>query len=292
MKSMTGFGSASISTPEFELDINVKSVNGRFLDLRLHLPREYSPFESEMKKHLGQIFFRGTVDVYFNRRLGPAGESLNVKVQTALAEKYLNALQTLTQTLKLSGQPSLEMLLRFPDVIKTEELKDLSGKEKAQVIATLLEATKACDQERVREGLSLKKEFGELLSALDLFVKSSETLRTQANEALEKRYQERLAKFGFEGQIEPQRLAQEVVMQLERADISEEISRLREHLKAYRELLNNPVAQGKKLDFYAQELLRELNTIGSKSHVAELTQAVVEAKTVIERVREQVQNVE
>jgi uncharacterized protein (TIGR00255 family) len=109
---------------------------------------------------------------------------------------------------------------------------------------------------------------------------------------LERRYRDRLQKLGFSGVLDDQRIAQEIVMQLDRADVSEELTRLKEHLKAYRQLLSSQESHGKKLDFYAQELLREVNTIGSKSQIAKLTGLVVDAKTVVEKIREQVQNVE
>ena len=113
-----------------------------------------------------------------------------------------------------------------------------------------------------------------------------------ANKELEKRLQGRWESMKFPGAIDPQRISQEIVIQVDKADISEEISRLKEHLRSMKALLTSSEGQGKKMDFYSQELLREVNTIGSKSQVARLTQAVVDAKAIIERVREQVQNVE
>ena len=144
----------------------------------------------------------------------------------------------------------------------------------------------------MREGKSLQKDLGKLLVGLEKLVKVISQLREEANAQLQERYETKI-KARLKGtEIDATRLTQEIVIQLERADINEELSRLQEHIKNYRQLIMSMDAEGKKLDFYTQELLREVNTIGSKSQVAKITSAVVEAKTLIERLREQVQNVQ
>jgi len=177
-------------------------------------------------------------------------------------------------------------------VLQVEEREEVSEAEKEAVFKLVSEAMMACDRERRREGQALEAELQRLCARLEDLVGRMEALKAEANADLERRYRERLQKLGFEGRVDDQRIAQEIVIQLDRADISEEMVRLREHVKAYRELLKSQEPQGKKLDFYAQELLREVNTIGSKSHIAKLTSLVVDAKTVVEKIREQVQNAE
>lgn len=310
MKSMTGFGrvssrsrrsahstsqkvsKASKASVMAELDVSVRAVNGRYLEMRLHLPREYAGLESELKSIVSSVLMRGTVDVYINRGKSSAGDSTEISVNTELARKWLKSYRQLGQDLKLTGEPSLELISRVPDVFQVNESTEVSDTEKNQVKKLLTEAVQACDQERVREGKALEKLLVSLCQKLENLASEMESLKAEATSELEKRYRERLQKLGFEGSVEPQRLAQEIVMQLDRADVSEELHRLREHLKAYRKLLKSSEPQGKKLDFYAQELLREVNTIGSKSHIAPLTNLVVEAKTLVEKIREQVQNVE
>jgi uncharacterized protein (TIGR00255 family) len=292
MKSMTGFGRATESTKELELDISLKSVNGRFLEIRLHMPREYASLESEFKKSISKYLTRGTVDLYVNRRPGPAADTADVQVRAALAKKWLKAYKDLAKELKLKQQPDLEMISRAPDVLKIEDRSQMTDAEKKLVIKTVADAVKACDSERVREGKSLQLELTKLLADLESRVQKMEGLRADANKELEKKFRERLDRLGLEGTVDPQRLTQEIILQIDRTDIAEEIQRLREHIKAYRDLLQSKDSQGKKLDFYAQELLREVNTVGSKSHVAALTAEVVDAKTLVERIREQVQNAE
>lgn len=305
MKSMTGFGRASNRTskksskasgrephPQVELDISVKSVNGRYLEMRLHLPREYAGFEGDLKSIVGSQLSRGTVDVYINRSRPKGGAEAEVRVNTELAKKWLKGYQSLGSELKLKSEPTLELMTRIPDLIHVEERAEVGEAEKKQLKALLLEAVSSCDKERGREGKALSQELQGLCKKLESLAAQMEDLKTEANAELARRFRDRLQKLGLEGTIDQQRIAQEIIIQIDRADVSEEIARLREHLKAYLVLLKSDEPQGKKLDFYAQELLREVNTIGSKSHIAKLTSLVVDAKTIVEKIREQVQNVE
>lgn len=277
-----------------ELDISLKSVNGRYLEIRFHLPREYAALENEFKSIIASVMTRGTVDVYVNRSRSNRGAE--IKVDTALARHWLESYRKLGRELKVKGEPDLEMLSRIPEIFEVDHHSDLNESEIKLAKRLLEEAVEACDRERSREGQALENELSGLCARLEKLAEQADALKTEAQTELERRLrdrlQENLTKRGFEGRVDDQRVAQEVVMYLDRADISEELTRLREHLKAYRQLLKNKDPQGKKLDFYAQELLREVNAIGSKSHITKLTSLVVEAKTVVEKIREQVQNVE
>jgi uncharacterized protein (TIGR00255 family) len=309
MKSMTGFGRSSNRTTSAskqkgrsslsrELDISIKSVNGRYCDLRFHLPREYAGLESEFKKLLGEVFKRGTFDIYINRTSVTSAPA--IRLNHALAKSWNDSYLELARTLKIKAVPSLELLSRIPEIFQLDTESDISSEERVAVTKLLLEAAENCDRERTREGKALALELSSMCARLQELVLEAESIKAEAATELEQRLSsrlnERLQEFskkpGAELILDEQRVAQEVVMYLDRADISEELTRLREHLNAYEKLLKSRETQGKKLDFYAQELLREINTIGSKSHIARLTALVVEAKTVVERIREQVQNVE
>ncbi|MCM2280642.1 MAG: YicC family protein [Bdellovibrionaceae bacterium] len=292
MKSMTGFGRASHSSSELELDVTLKCVNGRFLETRFHMPREYGSFEAEFKRLIGERILRGTVDIYVARRPGPDSEAFDVQVHTPLAKKWLKAYQSLAKELKLKTGPDFEIIAKSPDVLTLHEKAEVPEREHKLAVRLLGEAVQACDEERGREGRSLQKTLNQLLENLSSLVEKMEGLRAAANQELERKFRERLDRLGMDAAVDPQRLAQEIIIQIDRADIAEEISRLKEHLRAYIELVKGKDSQGKKLDFYAQELLREVNTIGSKSHVSALTNVVVDAKAVVERIREQVQNAE
>jgi len=292
MKSMTGYGTSKTQQKELTIEVSIRAVNGRFLDTRFHLPREFVPFEAELKKMLNEKILRGTVDIFVNRRNKAGHEAAEVRVNEGLAKKYLQAFQKIAKATKLPANVHLEILARMPDVIQVEEKHEVSSQEEKLLRAVFGKACADCVKEREREGKFLQKELEKLVHDLEAQVAVVSSLREDANRQLQERFEQKIGNRLKGQELDPQRITQEVVIQLEKADINEELVRLKEHLKNYKDLLKSAHAEGKKLDFYTQELLREVNTIGSKSQVAKITQAVVEAKTLIERLREQIQNVE
>ncbi|MBK9322767.1 MAG: YicC family protein [Bdellovibrionaceae bacterium] len=292
MRSMTGYGTAKSQQKDLSIEVSIRSVNGRFLDTRFHLPREFIPFEADLKKILGEKILRGTVDIFVVRRNKSAQGAAEVRVNEVLAKKYLQAFQKISKSTKLSTPIHLEVLARMPEVIQLEERLEVSSHEEKLLKTVFAKACADCAQEREREGKFLQKELEKLVHDLEKQVRIISALREEANKQLQDRFELKVGTRMKGLEMDSNRLAQEIVIQLEKADINEELVRLAEHLKNYKDLLKSPQAEGKKLDFYTQELLREVNTIGSKSQVAKITQAVVEAKTLIERLREQVQNAE
>ncbi len=292
MKSMTGYGLGKIQTATSSIEVSLRAVNGRFLETRFHLPREFIPFETDLKKALGKYFERGTLDVFVSRRPKASAAALTLTVNRELAKKYFEAYKQIAKELKIKPQFHVETFARLPDVIKMEETEDVSASEKKALLQAFDKACKACEAERKREGKSVRHDMETLLNQLENEVEGIQSVREEVNQNLLQRFEQKI-KTRLNGvEIEPARLSQEVVLQVEKSDINEELARLKEHIKNYRQLFQLQGSQGKKLDFYTQELLREVNTIGSKSSVSKLTQSVVQAKTFIERLREQVQNVE
>lgn len=289
---MTGYGQSKVQKPKFDVNVAVKSVNGRFLEIRMHAPKEYAAFESEIKKQISAEIKRGTVDVYVHRRLAAEAVESKITTKTALAQKWLASYRKLAKDLKLPAEVDFELIASQPDIFTLEESQSVSTDEKKQALAVVKKAAAACGAERVREGKSLLKDLTTQIKTLEGLVSEVQKLRNKANKELETKLKERWKSLQYPGELDPQRLAQEIVVQIDKADVSEEITRLKEHTRAMRELMKSKNPQGKKLDFYSQELLREVNTIGSKSQIAKLTRLVVDAKSVIERIREQVQNVE
>ena len=292
MKSMTGFGQGKAHTQLCQVEVSVRAVNGRFFEPRFHLPREYLIFESELKKILQEYFERGTIDIFVSRKLKSAEGGVEVVVNQHLARQYFSAYKKLAQDLKIRGQYHIESLARLPDVIKVEESSNLEGSEKKILIQAMKKACLSADQERKREGKSLRLDLEKSLEGLESEVVSIQGLREEANQNLLSRFEQKIKSRLSGYELDSARISQEVVIQIEKSDINEELSRLKEHIKNYRQLLSVTYPVGKKLDFYTQELLREVNTIGSKSAISKLTQTVVQAKTLIERIREQVQNIE
>lgn len=296
MKSMTGFGNFRTQNNDVSIEVSVRAVNGRFLETRFHLPRVYFPYETELKKKFSSQVLRGTVDVYITRKVRSNANSGRISVNSKLAQEYLKAFKKLSADLRLNENIRLEQISKQPEVIQFEETESLSSGEVALLKKTFEMALKKFDSERIREGSALKKDLQKNLRDLHKHIQKVSKLRDEANKLLQERFESkvksRLPKEVAGHQMDPQRISQEIVIQLEKADINEEITRLNEHIKNFDKLTDQQVVEGKKLDFYTQELLREVNTIGSKSQVSGITEAVVEAKTLIERIREQVQNIE
>lgn len=296
MKSMTGYGLCRAQTNEVSLEISIRAVNGRFLETRFHLPKPYFLFESDLKKKLSEYALRGTVDIYISRKLKIAHSAGKVVINTKLAQEYLKSFKKLAKDLKLNDVIRFDLISRQNDVIVMEETDTLNQQEVVLLKKAFEVALKKFEQEKIREGSALKKDLSKNLKDLQKHVLKISKLRDDANKFLQEKFEakikSRLPKELAGQSVDPLRISQEIVIQLEKADINEELIRLTEHLKNFEKLIENSVVEGKKLDFYTQELLREVNTIGSKSQVAGITESVVEAKTLIERIREQVQNIE
>ncbi|MBC7371123.1 MAG: YicC family protein [Bdellovibrionaceae bacterium] len=292
MRSMTGYGTSKSTQKDLSIEVSIRAVNGRFLDTRFHLPREFIPFEAELKKLLGEKILRGTVDVFVSRKNKASYETAEVRVNEVLAKKYHQAFLKISKATKLDTPIHLEVLARMPDVIQLEESSEVSPGEEKLLKTVFAKACADCVKERDREGTYLQKELEKLVRELEKHISVISSLRELANKQLQERFETKVGARMKGTEVDQGRLAQEIVIQLEKADINEELVRLTEHLKNYKDLLKSAHAEGKKLDFYTQELLREVNTVGSKSQIAKITQSVVEAKTVIERLREQVQNIE
>ncbi len=290
MKSMTGFGKATSQSSDFHLDVIVKAVNGRYLEIKFHGPKLYNALEAEMRRRVAQSMQRGTVDIYINRKSYNGSES--VVFNTALAKKWLKGFKSMSKDLGLEPPKTSEILLSVPELVKVEEANQVSSKEKTLLFKILDDAVDKCAKLRASEGKSLKKDIQNHLRGLNQRVQKIKKLREKTKNELEKKYKKRLETYDLPEMLDEQRLAQEIVIQIDKSDINEEVHRLEAHLKAIGSLLNSSDSIGKKMDFYAQELLREVNTVGSKSNSSELTQEVVEAKGYIDKYREQVQNVE
>lgn len=287
---MTGYGSAQAKAKELELEVHVKSVNGRFLELRFHLPKEYAPFENEFRKAFGS-WSRGTIDVYVHRK--PAGESRlqAAKIKLHAAKHWAKELKALAKTLQIQQDITLRDVLQMPAVLEPQDRAALMPGELKQVEVQLKKAVAQADQFRQREGLMLKKEVLGLLKELEARVDEMSGWREEAMKSSHQRLKSRLATMETE-QLDASRLALETALMIDKMDVHEEVVRLKEHIKSCRALVTGADAKGKKLDFYCQELLREVNTIGSKSQLSSLTESVVDAKSLIEKFREQVQNIE
>lgn len=288
---MTGYGTARTQFKTINIESSLRAVNGRFLEIRFHIPREYIPLENDLKKMIAQTISRGTIDVFISRKVVKAKANKKIDLNLNLAKEYNKTIAQLAKELKIKNTLSLDKLIDLPDVLNVDDSVEVS-KAEAQFVKKMFQLTiKRCDEERKREGVELAKHLQSILNDLQKQLKSILNSKEKANKMIQERLEAKI-KQRFSEESDQQRMHQELLYMLDKSDINEEVQRLQTHFENYKKMIQQESSEGKKLDFYTQELLREVNTIGSKSQVAEITQAVVEAKTLIERLREQVQNAE
>ncbi|MHB9145433.1 MAG: YicC/YloC family endoribonuclease [Symbiobacteriia bacterium] len=289
--SMTGFGRGEAAGDFGRLTVEIKSVNHRFSEVVLRLPRPLSPLEDRLRRLVAEGVSRGRLEVLVTWE-EPASERKRVKVDKALATEYYNSLKELQAAIGSTVPIPLDALLRLPDVIKVEEVEEDLESLWPGLETAARGALTGLRSMRQREGQALAADLAtrtETVAGLALRVAERAPLVVdEYRERLRKRLDELLAP----GAIDETRLAQEVAILADRADISEELKRLESHLGQLRQLLQADDSVGRKFDFLLQEIGREVNTIGSKSQDLTITGIVVDLKAELEKIREQVQNVE
>ncbi|MGD9763010.1 MAG: YicC/YloC family endoribonuclease [Candidatus Binatia bacterium] len=292
MRSMTGFGQASWQGGGRRLAVEVRSVNQRFLDVKLSLPRECQAWEAELRELVSGAAERGKVDVTVFRS-GSAGDDFAVEINRPLARALHTSWRQLQAELKLPGAIDVATLMsRGGDLVRMVERKADASADLPQVKRLLAAALKQFTAARAREGKALHADMtGRLKRLRAVHAQLSRRAAALAPE-LARRLAERVAQILGKGVVSEERLVQEAAMLAERSDVTEELVRLGSHLDRLAELLRSPGSIGKAIDFLLQEIHREVNTIGSKSADLEVTNLALEAKGEIEKLREQVQNVE
>lgn len=286
---MTGFGAAEGKVAGGRLRVEIRTVNHRYFNPQLKLPYDLAGVEGELRDRLRALLERGHVAVSARWVEQPQATAA-VMLDLDRAKQVVHALRELKKRLKLKGEPDLTFVARHPDVLTFSgdgavvtwaDVQPVAERAAADVLAM-----------REREGRALAADLGARLDALEA---GARTVATRAPDRVKHelaRLQKQVAELAAGVQVDPQRLAVEVALLADRVDISEELVRFQTHLTAVRSVLAGTGAVGKQLGFLAQELLREINTMGSKSRSATIRSLVVELKTEVERIREQVQNVE
>jgi len=291
---MTGFGRATREDGGVGLDVEARSVNHRHLDVRIRLPRAFADQEARLKKRVSSQLSRGKVDVTVNLVVGQSTSRL--EIDEAIAAQYVEAAQRLRQAHDLGDGLDVSSLLTLPGVTSLVENEVDPERLIGPLEAALDEAVEAMIAMRVAEGESLASEFEGRLRTVAGLAEAFEARAGEVVEVAKQRLRKRAEQIEREvGLMDEARLHQEIVIAADKLDITEELVRLRSHVDQFRETLasagpGEPV--GRRLDFLLQELGRETNTVGSKASDAPLAQDVVELKTELERIREQVQNVE
>jgi len=292
---MTGFGNASFEFSGMTFDVEIRTVNHRHLDLRLKLPRQLSPCEADIRGCVPRWLGRGKVDVNVNPASG-APPAARLEVDDEVVRQYVDAATNVGDAYGVPGQLEISTLIGMPGVTRFVE-PGFDDEEVTRLLsAAVEEALAKVDVARLTEGASILQDFeGRLAHVAELverFAERGDTVREAAKERLRKRASQLEAEAGI---VDEARLHQEIVIAADRLDISEEIARLRSHIEQFHAILASAGPDefvGRRLDFLLQELGREANTVGSKANDAPLAHDVVELKTELERIREQVQNVE
>ena len=291
IRSMTGFGRAQASAGPIQTTVEMRSVNHRYADLRVKLPADMASLEEAMQERLKKVVQRGRLDVIVSvarRRSGSAP----VEVDAALVDSYIRAARRIQKRHRLAGELSLDTVMRFPEVIRPKEVDGPGAGGAALVMKAFDKALAAHDAMRMREGRILERDILRRMKSIDHLRERMVKRAPDVVPAHRKRLLERLDGAGGL-RVDEARLAQEVALAAEKADITEELVRLSGYVEQTGEIMKGakePV--GKKLDFIMQEMNREANTINSKAVDLDLCRDALEVKAEVEKIREQVQNIE
>ncbi len=291
MQSMTGYGKGVCSRDGKTVTIELKSVNNRYLEINSRLGKSFAVCDEIVRKEIGRRIKRGSIDVYFVYE-NTSGTNAELKLDLALAAEYVKAAKKLRDEFMLDDDFGATALLRSSDVVSLQPLKDDPELIKEMTREAVSEAITQLDAMRSTEGDTIKADLtrlvSEIITALENVVKRSPTVVAEYREKLGRRMSEILKDVA----VDEARLLNEVAFFADKADINEEISRLSSHINQFLACLESKEPQGRKLDFLSQEINREINTMGSKSNDIELTKLVVDMKNALEKIKEQIRNVE
>jgi uncharacterized protein (TIGR00255 family) len=290
-QSMTGFGSGRATEGGEDISVELKSVNHKFCEVKTRLPRELSTLEPVAVKQIKAKLSRGAVDLSVKRASRSSTGTVPV-VDTVLVKEYRRAFKELAHAAGLTDDVRLRDLLQQPGVLHLEEpAVDLAAAGSA-LEAAVTQALEALGKMRSQEGAAIEADLLARISEVETRVLRLKNLAPQAVSEHHQRLVERVAELAKGITVDPQRLAQEVALFAERTDVAEELTRLSSHIVQFKTLLSGKEPAGRQLDFLVQEMHREVNTTGSKSQHPEISNHVVALKAELERIREQVQNVE
>lgn len=291
VKSMTGFGRCTKQLGDFEISFEVKAVNNRYLDCNVRLPRIYSYMEESIKKLVGSYTSRGKVDVYLSvDRV--VGSSTQIVSDMGLIESYLEAFKNISETFGLKNDVSVSTVSRLPEVFSKRITEDDEDSMWEMVKEVANEALTSFNSMRATEGESLKKD---IEYRLDLISEMAEKIKNYSPSYLEQyrqRLETKIKEVLGSDTFDQSRILTEVAILSEKLDTQEELTRLASHISQFKQILSQKEPAGRKLDFLTQELNREVNTTGSKCAMLEISKLVIDAKAEIEKIREQIQNIE
>jgi len=291
LKSMTGFGAGRARVRDEEFSVELRSLNHKFCEVKARLPRELAALESALVKQVKDRLARGSVEVFIKRQTATAAGTVPV-VDIGLAREYARAYRQVSEALGMMAEVSWTHVANQPGVMRLEERgMDVEAATQAVQEALAL-ALGALEQMRQVEGEAIRVDLEARLGLLERWSHEVAQLAPRSVDEYRQRLADRVAELARGISVDEQRLAQEVAVFAERTDIAEEMTRLASHLDQFRQLMAGSEPSGRRMDFLVQEMHREVNTTGSKSQHAEISSRVVSMKAEVERIREQIQNVE
>lgn len=290
MKSMTGFGRANYEKEGRTYNIEIKSVNHRYCDVSVKMPRSISYLEEKVKKEITSQIARGKIDVYITFE-NNSSKGKDIKINHELAKLYIDELKTLANENDINANIPVTEISKFPDVLVIQNVEDEE---------TIWNELKECLEEaiknfiimRTQEGNKIKEDLETRISQVEEKVSQILTYSTGLVEEYVVKLETRIKEILKTDVVDKERLNQEIVIYADKCSVEEELTRLKSHIIQFRGMLEEKAAIGKKIDFLIQEMNRETNTIGSKSGSLEITNLVIDIKTKIEDIREQIQNIE
>ncbi|MCC6503235.1 MAG: YicC family protein [Deltaproteobacteria bacterium] len=288
VKSMTGWGKGDFAIGGDTFTIEVKTLNNRFIDISARYPERFSPMETRLRDEIKKAFARGSFTVHI---YPVSAETAALKLNVQMARLYLEAARELKDALGVKGEMDVATLLRQKDIFAYERKGPFAEDDWLSVRAGLVAALEAVEAWRLKEGEALSKDLFSRLENLEAFLRVVEARIPKMLESYRERLKCEMDRV-LAGKFEDSRILLEAAIFAEKTDTAEEATRLKSHIDMFRKLLNEEGPVGKKLDFLCQELGREINTIGSKANDTQITQTVIEMKGEVEKIREQVQNVE
>lgn len=291
LKSMTGYGRVKVENELREITVELRSVNHRYLDLNIKVPRIYGYLEDVVSKQAQTAIARGKVDIFLSVR-AKEGADIKVTPNMAVIQGYMDALKKVSETHGIPADVTALSLLRLPDAMEQNKEEADADQLKAEVSAVLAQALEEYNTMREREGARLVED---VVYRAGLIARSVDFVEMRSPDCVEE-YRGRIAARMNEildgSELAQQRILQEAALYADKVNVTEEIVRLRSHLAQLENMLKSPVAIGRKLDFLVQEMNRETNTIGSKANDFQIAKTVVDMKAEIEKIREQIQNLE
>lgn len=291
LKSMTGFGRAESITRERKIVIEMKSVNHRYCDINIKMPKKFNAFEADMRNHLKKYIGRGKVDIFVTYE-DYTKNNVFVKYNSEIAEEYYNNLKKMGEDFSIPSDINASMLSRYPEVLTLEENVEVDEELWKEFVCVLDEAANAFVEARLREGEALKKDLTAKLNGMLEMVDYIENISPSLIESYRAKLENKVKELLEGNAIDESRIATEVVIYSDKICVDEETVRLRSHIENTLSILENGDNVGRKLDFIAQEMNREANTILSKADNLDVSNKAIDLKTEIEKVREQIQNIE